>query len=538
MPHFSFSLPRSSLAPNLSGFAMALIPFSSRLLADVGSSMGDEGKGRVIPELIQELHTQTGRTDPVGMVLKVNGGANAGHTCGGLKLNLVPAAVIEDSVRWLGIGAGVVADPLKFNWELAYLLANGYNVRPRLLIDEACMVSDVSHRLLDLAWEHYRAEVLGHPRRGSTGRGISPAYIDETAHFQLKYYCFRGNKDRFADSLRARLQRAVHTILHVCQVDEASWQSFFEILTAAELRAHASLIDEGKIKAEEFHFNRFKGEDTFTLNEDAVIDAYWEAGQRLLECIGEVRQVALEALKKDQYVIGEFGQSYWLDKRFGFQRSLTASHTFTPELFQSANIPLQTVHTVGVCKAYDTKVGNHYFITQIPEANPLSSKLKKLEFGATTGRQRMVGWFDAVEKGDALRYGGYQDLVINKLDALSYSGDWQGGELLVCVGYRKPDGTILKHVPRDDQLHETLKAVYIQCPGWDEDISQIRSFNHLPGNCQRYVRSMLTEVIKVAYGEDQSAWPDNLPNLRYIGVGPEPTQIIKDIPESRELIIL
>lgn len=515
---------------------MALIPFSSRLVADVGISMGDEGKGRVIPELIQELHTQSGREDPVGMVLKVNGGANAGHTCGGLKLNLVPAGVIEPSVRWLGIGAGVVADPLKFGWELTYLVAHGYDVRPRLLIDEACMVSDLSHRLLDLAWERYRAEVLGQPRRGSTGRGISPAYSDETAHFQIKYFVFRGQKDRFAEVLRARLQRAVHTIQHVCQVDEATWGSFFDTLTEAETRAHQGLIESGHLPASEFQFQRFKGEAPYTLNDEAIIDAYWEAGVALQAQIGEVREAALEALAKDQYVIGEFGQSYWLDKRFGYQRSLTASHTFTPELFQSANIPLQPVHTVGVCKAYDTKVGNHHFICQMPEGHPLSNKLKRIEFGATTGRQRMVGWFDAVEKGDALRYGGYQDLVINKLDALSYSGDWQGGELLICVGYRLPDGTVLRHAPRDDQVQETLQAVYLQCPGWEEDISEMRHYADLPANCQRYIRTMVTEILKVAYGDDAGAWPETLPNVRYIGVGPEPAQIIKDVPATHELV--
>ena len=110
----------------------------------------------------------------------------------------------------------------------------------------------------------------------------------------------------------------------------------------------------------------------------------------------------------------KFGQAYWLDKRHGFAPNVTASHTFTPEFFQSAGIPTQLIHNVGCCKAYDTKVGTHAFISEM-ERTSLSARLRRIEYGATTGRQRMVGWYDA-EKGDALRYGGYQDLVLNKLD--------------------------------------------------------------------------------------------------------------------------
>ncbi|MGE9295732.1 MAG: adenylosuccinate synthetase, partial [Puniceicoccales bacterium] len=107
---------------------MALTPFSSLLIADVGVSMGDEGKGRLIPEVIAELMEQTGKPDPVGVVMKVNGGANSGHTAGGLKLNQLPAGVVDGSVRWLAIGSGVVADPRKALWELKPLEARGYKL--------------------------------------------------------------------------------------------------------------------------------------------------------------------------------------------------------------------------------------------------------------------------------------------------------------------------------------------------------------------------------------------------------------------------
>jgi adenylosuccinate synthase len=523
----------------LSGIlAMALTPFASRILLDTGISMGDEGKGRLIPELIHELQTETKTNDPVAVVVKVNGGANSGHTSGGLKLNLFPAGVVEKEVPCLAIGSGVVADPHKFLWESAYIESYGYTVMPRLLIDQRTMVSDISHRLLDLGWEWYRVNILGHEKRGSTGRGISPCYADETAHFPVYYYEFLLEREAFADRLTARLDRAVRVLKHVCQVPEEEFINFFEILTTAEKRAHKELIDKGLYPEEEFDFHRFRGEAPYSLNIEEVIEAYWKSGCKLRAQIGDVREKLREVLDAGKYIIGEFGQAFWLDKRFGFPPNVTASHTLPAEFFLSTGTPLQVAHALGVCKAYDTKVGTHVFLCEFPENHPLGRKLAKLEFGVTTGRQRMVGWFDAVEKGDAVRYGGCQDLVINKMDALTYEGDWQpGGELLICTAYKTPEGKLIKHVPRDMDTHRSLEPVYVQLPGWEEDISKVRTFDNLPINAKRYVATMMKATLEVAIG-DEAKWPQVLPNLRYIGVGPDPDQIIRDIPPTRELIRL
>ena len=166
---------------------MALTDFKGRLIADIGISMGDEGKGRLIYEVIDELKNKTKRADIAALVMKVNGGANSGHTAGGVKLNLLPAGVIEKDVETLAIGAGVVADPRKFLWEGVPLEQKGYKIFDRLLIDERTLLSDVGHRLLDLAWENYRVEVLKEEPRGSTGRGITPSYMDEVGQFQIWY---------------------------------------------------------------------------------------------------------------------------------------------------------------------------------------------------------------------------------------------------------------------------------------------------------------------------------------------------------------
>jgi adenylosuccinate synthase len=506
---------------------MSLSPFCSQLIADVGISFGDEGKGRLIPEVIEEL-----RPTPalVSVVLKVNGGSNSGHTAGGLKLNLLPAGVVAGAVPHLAIGAGVVADPRKFLWEGRPLERKGYAIFNRLVIDERTLVSDLSHRLLDLAWEDYRVNVLHEEPRGSTGRGITPAYQDETGQWQITYADFLGGPNFFARKLAARAERACRTIRHVCQVASATWDAFFDKLTTAETKANAEAVELGLFPAAEFDFTRFKGAEPFTLNVDALTAAYWEAGQQLRANIGEVRELVLRELAAGHSIIGEFGQSYWLDKRHGYSPNVTASHTFTPEFFESAGVPVQPIHTFAVAKAYDTKVGTHTFLTKMPDDHALCQKLKKLEFGVTTGRQRMVGWYDAVEKGDALRYGGFQDVMINKIDALSGAD-----ELLICTAYEDASGRRLDHVPRNEALRKTLRPVYAKHPGWAEDISGVRRFADLPKNAQRYTAAMVRSLIEVAY---HGKFPAVLPNLRYLGVGPDPSQIIKDVPASAELITL
>jgi adenylosuccinate synthase len=513
---------------------MSLLPFSSQLIADVGISLGDEGKGRLIPEVANELR---GTGAPVSVVLKVNGGANSGHTAGGIKLNLLPAGVVVHDAAHLCIGGGVVADPRKIWWETKPLEKKSHGILQRLRIDERTLVSDPTHRLLDLAWEHYRVNVLAEEPRGSTGRGITPAYLDEVGQQQITYSDFLGGPNYFARKLAQRADRACRTIQHVCQASPAAWHEFFEQLTAAELRANAEAIELGVFTREEFDFTRFRGPAAFTLNLEALTAAYWQAGTALAGNIGEVRELILGELAAGRTIIGEFGQAYWLDKRHGFSPNVTASHTYTPEFFESAGIPVQAIHTFGVAKAYDTKVGTHTFLTRMDDTHPLAAKLKLLEFGTSTGRQRMVGWYDAVEKGDVLRYGGFQDLMINKLDALTHEGDWRG-ELRICVAYEGTDGRRYHHVPRNEAVRRQLRPIYTQHPGWAGDISGVRHFKNLPPAAQRYAAAMMSSLLDVAYDGRARPAPEKLPNLRYLGVGPLPSQIIKDVPATADLVAL
>lgn len=505
---------------------------SNNLFSVLGISMGDEGKGRVVHEILEQIEKDNGQ--PALGVMKVNGGANAGHTAAGLKLNLLPSGVGNPEVQKLLIGSGVVADPRKFLWEAKPLEKRNLSVFQRLLIDEKTQVSDLTHRLLDLAWENYRVKVLGMESRGSTGRGISPAYCDETSQWQIFYLAFKQDRKLFSQALKGRVQRAMNTIQHVCKVSPGEWNSFFETLSEAELRANAEAIKEGVFQPEEFDFTRFKGKEGFELEFDLLEEVYWQAGQELAPCIGDVRDILLESKKTGAPVVAEFGQAYWLDKRHGFTPNVTASHTTGAEIFHSGGIPLQPIREIGCCKAYDTKVGTHHFLTQIDhESDPLARKLAKLEFGTSTGRQRMVGWFDSVEKGNALRFAGFDELVINKLDALSMEEQWDG-QLRICTAYRFPDGTLTKEVPRSEDVRRTLSPVYESIDGWKEDISSISSFEQLPEAAKTYLARMVGSLLEVAYPEGLSE--HQLPQVRFVGVGPDPGQIISDIPPTEVLI--
>ncbi|MGF1531817.1 MAG: adenylosuccinate synthetase [Puniceicoccaceae bacterium] len=511
-----------------------LPPFESQILADVGIAFGDEGKGRLVSELIHEVRQQTGRDAPVEMVLKVNGGANSGHTAGGLKLNLLPGGVIEPTVRYLGIGSGVVADPRKLLWETRTTESKGFPVRNRLLIDERTMVSDLTHRLLDLAWESYRANVLGEPARGSTGRGITPAFADEVSQWQFFYADFRADRATFSRRLQQRVRRALDTIRHVCRIHPDQWFEMFEQLTIAETRANQESISSGVFPVEEFDFHRFSTKEPFEINFNELESVYWTTGSAWVDRVVDLRESILDLLDRGQYLIGEFGQSYWLDKRHGYTPNVTASHTFTPELFQSAGIPVCPVQTFGVAKAYDTKVGTHLFLTQIEPDHPLGEALAKIEFGTSTGRQRMVGWFDAVEKGTALRYGGFNDLILNKLDALRWDNLASPPiKLKICYAYEEPSGKIYFQVPRDDSLRCKLKPLYLELEPWAEDISTIRNYRDLPPAARVYVATCVATLL---YCSGPKNFQNPTLNLRYIGVGPDPEEIIASIPPLPEIL--
>jgi len=149
----------------------------------------------------------------------------------------------------------------------------------------------------------------------------------------------------------------------------------------------------------------------------------------------------------------------------------------------------------------------------------------------------MVHRFHAAEERQPRRYGVFQDGMINKTDALTHGGEWRG-DLRICTAYEDAAGRRFAHVPRNEAVRRNLRPVYSLHPGWTEDISRIRRFGDLPANARRYVAAMMRSIVDVAYEGGSRPADDRLPNLRYLGVGPEPSQIIKDVPRTAELLRL
>jgi adenylosuccinate synthase len=229
------------------------------------------------------------------------------------------------------------------------------------------MVSDLTHRLLDLAWEDYRVNVLAEEPRGSTGRGITPAYLDEVGQQQITYSDFLAGPNYFARKLAQRADRACAP----SSTSAASARPPGRLLRQADrrrTRANAEAIEARRVHQGGVRFHPVPRDRAVHAQPAAPHRRLLGRRHRLAQNIGEVRELILRELAAGRTVIGEFGQAYWLDKRHGFSPNVTASHTYTPEFFESAGIPVQRIHTFGVAKAYDTKVGTHTFLTQMDDA--------------------------------------------------------------------------------------------------------------------------------------------------------------------------
>jgi hypothetical protein len=230
------------------------------------------------------------------------------------------------------------------------------------------MVSDLTHRLLDLAWEDYRVNVLRRSRAAPPAAASRPPTSTRSVSSRSPTPTFwPAELTSPASSPSAPTAPCAPSSMSAGSARPPG-TGFFDKLTTAELRANAEGIELGRLPAAEFDFTRFRGATPFTLNLELLTAVYWDAGTRLAKNIGEVRELILRELAAGRTIIGEFGQAYWLDKRHGFSPNVTASHTFTPEFFQSANMPVQPIHTIGVAKAYDTKVGTHTFLTQMDDS--------------------------------------------------------------------------------------------------------------------------------------------------------------------------
>jgi len=399
----------------------------------VGAQWGDEGKGKIVDMLSE-------RAD---IVARYQGGANAGHTvCIGDKqyvLHLIPSGMFHEHITCV-IGNGVVIDPSALLDEIAQLEAAGVHVEGRLLISHNAHLIMPYHKQLDQIREQSSSAI------GTTGRGIGPAYIDKAMRIGIRIVDLL-DRDTLARKLKA-------------VIEEKN-----QVLTKIYGEAR---IDVDAIIAEYQEF-------------DKTIDAY----------VTDTALYLHNAIRDGQRVIAEGAQGALLDVDHGTYPYVTSSNPTSGGACTGLGIPPTAITgVIGVVKAYTTRVGNGPFPTELTDATGERLRTLGHEFGATTGRPRRCGWFDAVALKYSAMVNGIERVAVTKLDVLD-SFD----EILVCSGYEYR-GRKLKTFPTDIVSLEHITPIYERFEGWNTPLSSALSFAELPPQTRRYLEAMadLTET--------------------------------------------
>jgi adenylosuccinate synthase len=397
-------------------------------LVVVGAQWGDEGKGKIVDVLAAE----------VGIIARYQGGANAGHTVDvdgdQFILHQIPSGILHGRTRCL-LGNGVVLDLEQFLEELDGLVARGIDAAPRVGISGRAHLLLDYHKRLDQASERAR----GADPIGTTGKGIGPAYEDKIARVGVR-----------AADLRDETRAAA-------------------LIAAACERANERLAAKG---AE-------------PLDPRRVADRVLECRGRILPMLTDTGREVTEALARGERVLLEGAQGALLDVDHGTYPYVTSSTTTAAGAATGVGIgPTRIDSVLGVVKAYTTRVGSGPLPTEIPP--PLGDRLRELggEYGATTGRPRRCGWFDAVVVRYAAQVNGLTGLAITKLDVLDSLDDIQ-----ICTGYDVPGGPC-EHFPYDLKVLEHARPVYETMPGWKTSTADARSIDALPSRAQEYLHRL------------------------------------------------
>lgn len=401
----------------------------------LGSQWGDEGKGKIVDLL----------TDQVDLVVRYQGGHNAGHTLviNGQKtiLRLIPSGILHDNVQCV-IGNGVVFSPQAFMTELRELEAKGINVCDKLRISEACTLILPYHIAIDKA----REAQLGKNAIGTTGRGIGPAYEDKIARRALKLFDLK-NSEQFATKLK----------------DIMAYHNF-----QLEHYYHAPTVSYDEVLAE-----------TLALR-DILLP--------MIEDVPELLNMARLAGKK---ILFEGAQGTFLDIDHGTYPFVTSSNTTAGGTATGSGFgPLYLDYILGITKAYTTRVGSGPFITELFDEIGQGLATRGNEFGSVTGRPRRCGWFDAVAMRRAVYVNSISGLCMTKLDVLD------GLETIrICVGY-KLDGVVSLNVPSDIEILSRCEPVYEEMEGWQDSTFGLTCFDELPQQAVNYLRR-IEEIVGV-----------------------------------------
>ena len=396
----------------------------------VGAQWGDEGKGKIVDVLAAEAD----------IVARYQGGANAGHTVDvagdEFVLHQIPSGILHPEKRCL-LGNGVVLDLEQFFEELDGLADRDIDAEPRIGISGRAHLLLEYHKRLDRASEARR----GAEKIGTTGKGIGPAYEDKVARRGIRVGDLR-DADRASELIRQGAERAN------------------ERLGAAG----GERVAPG-----------------------AVVDAVMAVRDRLLPLLADVGQEIQEALDADRRVLMEGAQGALLDIDHGTFPYVTSSNTTAAGAATGTGIGPTAIDAVlGVVKAYTTRVGSGPLPTELE--SELGERLRELggEYGATTGRPRRCGWFDAVVVRYAARVNGLTGLALTKLDVLDSLDEVQ-----ICTGY-DVDGEHLDHFPDDLARLERARPIFETMPGWQTDTTGARSLDDLPDAARTYMRRLET----------------------------------------------
>jgi adenylosuccinate synthase len=393
----------------------------------VGAQWGDEGKGKIIDFL----------TDEADIVVRSQGGNNAGHTIviGGEKyvLHLIPSGILRKSKTCV-IGNGVVLDPVALVGEIEGLRKRGVKVEKNLLISDTAHLVLPYHQALD----GLRETQKGSKKIGTTKRGIGPAYADKASRTGL----------RTGDLLRPDVLK--------------------EKLTQRIKENNALLKSLGAP----------------TLNAKKIINDTLAAAEILRPFITNTVMFLHRALEMKTNMLFEGAQGTFLDIDHGTYPYVTSSNTTSGGACTGSGVPPHRIDKVmGVLKAYTTRVGEGPFTA---EDDALGDRFHAMgrEFGATTGRARRCGWFDAVSTRYSVILNGIDELAITNLDGLD---DLESIKL--CVAYRL-DGKVLDFPPTDSEHLSRCEPVYIEMPGWMKSTEKAKKFSELPPKARAYVKKI------------------------------------------------
>lgn len=393
----------------------------------LGTQWGDEGKGKIVDLL----------TDKANLVVRFQGGHNAGHTLviGGEKtvLHLLPSGILRNDVTCV-IGNGVVLSPEALLKEIDELQSKGIRVCERLKISAACPLILPYHVALDQARELKK----GKGKIGTTGRGIGPAYEDKAARRGIRVGELL-NKKHFAEKL------------------------------------------EEVLDFHNFALTQYYGVDAIDLHD--TLESYLAMGERIRPMVTDTIETLHTARKKGENILFEGAQGSLLDIDHGTYPYVTSSNTTAGGTATGSGYgPLYLDYVLGITKAYTTRVGSGPFPTELFDDVGEVLFNKGQERGATTGRNRRCGWFDAAALKMAIRINSVSGICLTKLDVLDGLDT-----VKVCTGYKGISETSMSSLMNFD-IYDSLEPMYEELPGWKESTYGARKLEDLPENARAYIR--------------------------------------------------